>query len=232
MFYLCNAKVLVENSSGNVGIGTTNPGYKLDVQGGDVRVGAPTINWASGNPDVFVQGNLEIDATAYMDGPLVIGTSGMETTGNINTRKTTGYNYFMSSVGIGNSSPGQKLDITAGNGRVDSGYSWLTNSDIRFKKNITTLKDSLKKVLAIRGVRYDLIGAEEIKEGEGKHIGFVAQELKEEFPELVVTDAKGDNSVDYDKMTAVLVEAIKEQHRQIADLRSEISQLNVQSKVR
>ncbi len=131
----------------NVGIGTTNPGYKLDIQGGDVRVGLPTINWSSGNPDVFVQGTLEIDATAYMDGPLVIGASGMA---------STGYNYFMSSVGIGNSSPGQKLDITAGNGRVDTGYSWLTNSDIRFKKNITTLKGSLKKVLAIRGVRYDL----------------------------------------------------------------------------
>ena len=81
-------------------------------------------------------------------------------------------------------------------------------------------------------MRYDLIGAKELKEGEGRHIGFVAQELEREFPELVSTDEKGDKAVDYGKMTAVLVEAIKEQQRQIAGLRSEIGQLKAEFKVR
>jgi len=61
---------LVIDTNGNVGISTTNPGYKLDVVD-DVRIGAISPGHASGSPDLFVQGNLEVDATAYFDGPLI-----------------------------------------------------------------------------------------------------------------------------------------------------------------
>jgi hypothetical protein len=131
-------------------------------------------------------------------------------------------------VGIGNSNPGQKLDISDGNGRVESGYSWLTNSDIRYKQNITTLENSLQKISKIRGIRYDLKEEDQLVAGKGKHIGFIAQELEKEFPEFVVTEENGYKSVSYDKMTAVIVEAVKEQQSEIDELKKIVQQQQVQ----
>jgi hypothetical protein len=124
-------------------------------------------------------------------------------------------------VGIDTARPTQRLDIVRGNGRVQTGYSWLTNSDMRYKKNITTLDHSLRKIMALRGVRYDLREDGNSTPGQGKHIGFIAQELEAEFPEFVVTDIDGYKSVAYDKVTAVLVEAVKEQEQEITQLRKE-----------
>jgi len=128
-------------------------------------------------------------------------------------------------VGVGSTAPSQKFDVYGGNGRVESGYSWLTSSDERFKKNITTLENSLENVMKMRGVRYDLKEDKNSSEGEGKHIGFIAQELEKVYDELVVEDEKGYKSVAYDKVTAVLVEALKEQHKEIDKLNKKLEKL-------
>lgn len=54
------------NSSGNVGIGTAGPSGKLQVTGDEVRIGdAGTLNYASGDGDLYVEDMLEVDGTAY-----------------------------------------------------------------------------------------------------------------------------------------------------------------------
>jgi hypothetical protein len=114
-------------------------------------------------------------------------------------------------VGIGTNGPGQKLDIAGGNGRVETGNHWLTDSDSRLKKNITTLEGSLEKISRLRGVRFDSREAVYADKGSGKHIGVIAQELEKEYPELVIGDKEtGYKAVAYDKLTAVLIEAVKE----------------------
>lgn len=117
---------------------------------------------------------------------------------------------FFHPLGIGTTTPGQSLDIVAGNGRVESGHSWLTNSDAQFKTNVTTLEGALGRVLALRGVRYDLKDDKGVRPGRGKYIGVIAQELEQQFPELVHTDDRGTRSVAYDQISAVLVQALKE----------------------
>lgn len=133
-------------------------------------------------------------------------------------------------VGIGTNAPGVKFDVIGGSGRVESGQSWLTTSDVRYKTNITTLEGALPKVLALRGVRYDMKTDKNITPGKGKQIGFIAQELEQQFPEFVVTDNKGYKAVAYDKLTTVLVNAIKEQQAQIEELKKQIATLQKQSK--
>jgi trimeric autotransporter adhesin len=133
--------------------------------------------------------------------------------------------YMTGNVGIGSTSPGQKFDIYGGNGRVESGYSWLTSSDKRFKKNITTLDNALVNVKKMRGVRYDLNEEKDTVQGQGKYIGFIAQEVEEVYDELVVEDHKGYKSVAYDKVNAILVEAIKEQQTEIDELKKRLNDL-------
>ena len=109
--------VRLGTSTDNVGIGTTGPGYKLDVQGGDVRVGTQAPGHASASPDLFIQGNLEVDATGYIDGGLLVlehidvqGSGSSTFTGNI-TVSGTGASSFAGNVGIGTTNPEAKLEV-------------------------------------------------------------------------------------------------------------------------
>ena len=213
--------LVLQSGGGAVGIGTEVPAGSLDVNGSVRAVtGAPTGNSSN---------------VGYSFGP--DGDTGMFRVGGTDASSAGDMAFFIDAaekmrivhvtgcVGIGTTTPGEKLDIYNGYGRVSSGYNWLTNSDARLKKNITTLVGSLGKVTAVRGVRFDLISDDKIEAGKGKHIGFIAQELEKEFPELVVTDEKGVKAVAYDKMTAVLVEAVKDQQAQIDSLTQKIDAL-------
>jgi hypothetical protein len=87
---------------------------------------------------------------------------------------------------------------------VKANGSVLT-SDIRLKTDIQPLESSLGKVIRLRGVSY-VMKADEAKE---RKIGVIAQELEQEYPELVATDDNGMKSVAYANLTAVLIEAVK-----------------------
>ena len=93
-------------------------------------------------------------------------------------------------------------------------------SDLRFKKNITPLQNSLINLLRLRGVNYDW-RIQEFPEQEfstQRQTGFIAQELEQIYPEMVMTDANGFKSVDYARLTPALVEAIKELNEKILAL--------------
>ena len=77
-------------------------------------------------------------------------------------------------------------------------------SDERLKSNIETIQGGLDKVEQLRGVTY-------IRD-ERDNIGVIAQEVEKVLPEIVLTadDEMGTKSVDYSRITAVLIEAVKE----------------------
>jgi hypothetical protein len=96
----------------------------------------------------------------------------------------------------------------------------LEQSDSRLKTDITPLAGALDNVLALRGVRYrrwrGTAAIAAVADGPPE-IGFVGQEVEGVCPELVSTDSDGVKSVSYSRMTAVLVEAIKEQQQLIRE---------------
>ena len=85
-------------------------------------------------------------------------------------------------------------------------------SDERLKDNIETLKDGLAKVEQLRGVTYTRDSKE--------NIGVIAQEIEKILPEIVLTadDEMGTKSVDYSRITAVLIEAVKELSARVKEL--------------
>lgn len=85
-------------------------------------------------------------------------------------------------------------------------------SDGRWKRNIRPLKRPLEKVIALKGVAYEW-NVDEYPDrglGQGTQIGLIAQDVGEVMPELVSEDRDGYKAVSYAKLTAVLVEAVKE----------------------
>jgi hypothetical protein len=89
------------------------------------------------------------------------------------------------------------------------------NSSLRYKENVETIKYGLDKVLQMRGVTYDK------KDNGVKEMGVIAEEIYEVLPEVVLKNEEGDiDSVSYGRITAVLIEAIKDLKKEIEDLKA------------
>ena len=93
------------------------------------------------------------------------------------------------------------------------------DSDARLKSNIISLGSTLAKLLTIDGKSYTV----KTNELESK-IGLLAQDVQKVFPELVKTASDSDQtlSVNYQGLIPVLINAIKEQQKQINELKNKL----------
>lgn len=128
-----------------------------------------------------------------------------------------------------NGNPGQDGDLILRNGagslsiilEGSSGncqcVSHTQTSDLRFKKNIVPLSNALDKILSMRGVSYQWqeIGPLKHVFSEKSQIGFIGQEMEDICPEVVHTNSDGYKSLNYSRLTPILVEAMKEQQQVI-----------------
>lgn len=128
---------------------------------------------------------------------------------------------------IGGGTPGtHRLYVT---GTAYSTGGW-TGSDIKWKKNIVPITNTLSEVIRLNGVTYDWRSDEYPDMGFDNHtqVGLIAQDVEKVFPLLVRTDTDGSKAVSYDKLSVILVEAIKEQQSQIETYKSEVSALRTE----
>ena len=96
------------------------------------------------------------------------------------------------------------------------------NSDSRVKENIVEIDDCIGKVQAMRGVYYNRTDFNT----EVTKVGVIAQEVETVLPELILESPEdGLKSVAYSELTAVLINAVKEQQEIIEDLKTRIEQL-------
>jgi len=118
------------------------------------------------------------------------------------------------------------LDMSAGGnasftGSITAAADITAFSDERLKEDIKPLEGSLEKVQAIEGVSF----VKKNDEDKKQNIGFIAQQLKEVLPEVVHENEDGIHSVAYGNITALLVEAVKEQQEIISQLEERITNL-------
>lgn len=120
-------------------------------------------------------------------------------------------------------------------GDLTLGGSLYQSSDRRLKENIKPLvsaedkggvanSDLFERLLKIEGVTYNLKSADVFTE----EIGLIAQDVKKQFPELVVEDDKGMMAVNYTGLVPVLVEGMKEQQTKIESLNDRVERLETQ----
>ena len=149
--------------------------------------------------------------------------SGSSETSGI-TIKETGF------VGLGNTSPTVRLQVA---GDIIAN-SIAGSSDIRFKKDISAIENPLAKVMQLRGVNFNWNTTDFPQRmfSEKRTMGFIAQEVEKVVPEIVQTEntTEGYKSVQYDKVVALLVEAVKAQQKQIQQLKREVKKLKKQTR--
>ena len=125
-------------------------------------------------------------------------------------------------LGIGTSPSHTQGEIRATND-ITAYYS----SDIRLKENIKPLEGTLEKIDNIRGVTYDWKELTEeqrktVHSHTGSDIGVIAQEVEKVFPDLVEDRPHGYKAVNYEKLSAVLLSAVKELKQEVEDLKKKI----------
>jgi hypothetical protein len=122
-------------------------------------------------------------------------------------------------VGIGTESPSDTL--TVGVGGTTLADHWTTRSSRRLKTNIRPLVGALQKVEKLQGVSY------EMKNGSAREIGVVAEDVERVVPEVVSRNAETREieGLDYARLTALLIEAVKAQQVEIEQLKSEVLDL-------
>lgn len=127
-------------------------------------------------------------------------------------------------VGIGTESPGNELYVV---GDITATGAITELSSIKYKTNVGQMSDALEKIRNLRGVNYTWRTDEypEMKFSEDQQVGLVAEEVQKVIPQLVHSDNNGEMSVDYSKLTAVLIEAFKEQQKLIEELSNRLEEL-------
>ncbi len=207
-------------SSGNIGIGNSNPFYKLDISGDDMQLKSSTggatvyLDGLSGNSTIaFEESNTFRGSMGYnMDDDYLFLYEG----GNVVVKN--------GNLGVGTTTPGYRLQVgSSGDGSEARANAWNTFSDARLKTNLSVIQDPMNKIQQVSGYYYYW------KEGEDedRQVGVIAQEIEAILPEIVSTDAEGIKSVDYSKLTPLLIEAIKAQQEQIQALEARIAEMEL-----
>jgi len=131
-------------------------------------------------------------------------------------------------VGINKTDPFYAIHLPDNADASGWGYAndWKSASSIRWKENIDPIEDALDKVLSLRGVYFDW------KESKKHDIGMIAEEVGKVIPEVVVYEENGVDAegLSYGRLTALLVEAIKEQQKEIEALREDINALKTEDR--
>ena len=215
-----NLAMIIEGT--DVGIGTTSPSLKLDVVDANAsrtwshysatvaafeRNGDSIVNIVSGNT-----GNAS----------LWFGRSNSMVRGRIRYEQGNDKMELWTT-----NSPKAYIDSSGNFHAIADVVAYSSSvSDIRLKDNINTIDSALDKVKKLRGVEYTWnAGSRKNK----KDLGVIAQEVEEVLPDIVrehkmdFIDEQVYKTVDYEKITAVLIEAIKEQQKQIDELKNQLN---------
>lgn len=220
-------------TAGNAG----NPaGSSISGEGGNVIINAGLQSSDTYQNDIILQdsgGNIIIGNTGnsaegrILAGPSVPGSI-LSPTYSFNESLNSGFSYSaanrisVSITGLENF----RFDVSSFHARGNIVSFSSSFSDIRLKDNIECIVNPLEKILNLRGVSYTL------KATGDKHIGYIAQELEEVFPELVMEttmigepDTSLFKTIKYQELIPVLSESIKLQNKTIQKQQKQIDYL-------
>ncbi len=214
------------SATGAIGIGTASPTKKLHIfdQNSQIFIDRPAntalnyalVNFATNGTQKFFFGlnadsDPNVDKLSFFDSAFSAANAVMTFTGG--------------NVGIGTNAPTDKLSVN-GTASKSGGGSWAVFSDLRLKNIKGNYTSGLSAVMKLQPLRYQYKpdNALGIK-SEGEYIGFGAQAVQKVIPEAVTTNSSGYLMVNNDPIIWTMLNAIKEQQKEIVELKKQIRQL-------
>jgi hypothetical protein len=231
IFFLTSGDGLIVEH-GRVGIGTTNPDRLLDVKNGSIKVIAP-------NDPNF--NNSAIEVAAYNQSSCYYGEQfgpsptaffrsdggfGLELHDGNNGGKGTGLDIGHLDIDWNlYTDPSKDLNFAFNNTLkswiLDWDGSYHNISDMRLKKDIKPFSHVLDGISKLQAYTYHMKDA---PENSPVSIGFMAQEVEQQFPQMVV-EKDGFKTLCYDQFAVLSIQAIKEQEVKIDSLEKRVSDL-------
>jgi hypothetical protein len=199
-------KVVIQDTGGNVGIGTAAPARKLNVVGDRIRLG-------DGNKRIELRtdgGAVDLHSETHDLWIRTLGDALHPGQRNvlINPSPAEG------NVGIGTANPQSKLEVVGdmelnGNAFVAAGV-WVV-SDAREKTRVKSIERPLDQLRALEGVAFEWRDASKYAApGAGRQMGFLAQKVEAVIPEAVTLTPSGVKAVNLAALEAIVVEAVRE----------------------
>jgi hypothetical protein len=217
-------------ASGNTGIGTASPNLRIEVFG---VVGLPAN---SGTVPTGIARFSQAGGVGVVDlgfgGATGAGWLQATSSANLATTFPLLLNPNGGNVGIGTSAPTELLSVN-GSASKPGGGTWSVFSDERLKNIKGSYTSGLSAVMKLQPIRYEYKrdNALSIK-SEGEHIGFGAQAVQQVIPEAVTKNAEGYLMVNNDPIIWTMLNAIKEQQKEIVELKRQIRQLRATTRKR
>ncbi len=213
------------SSTGKVGIGIASPQRQLHLHSAADTVLLITDNTSGSTSSDGLQ-LVQAGANSFVEnqeaGSLTLRTSAI----NRVTITSTG------SVGIATTAPTDTLSVN-GTASKPGGGSWSVFSDERLKNIKGGFNSGLRAVMRLQPLRYEYRQTNPLglKSNE-EHIGFGAQAVQKIIPEAVTTNENGYLQINNDPILWTMLNAIKEQQKEIEQLKGQIKQLRTASRRR
>jgi len=218
--------------TGNVGIGTSNPGVRLDVaqpigtsEATHIRIVNTSavaanntaylgFNSYNGGGASWGIGSIQNSTTVTDNNFHILYSSGGAYGKVFTIRPNTGF------VGIGTTAPTSLLSVNGGADKPGGG-TWGTFSDSRMKKNVLPYTKGLSEILKINTVTFQYNGKGGYPDDGNTYTGVIAQEIEKVLPETVkkIKSEDFDDQRKYDpsEITYTLINAVKEQQKLIEE---------------
>jgi hypothetical protein len=204
--------------------------FVRDVTGGSrlpfrIRPGAPTSSI-----DIAASGSVGIGLASAIHKLDVAGN--MTIGAGFNSSVTVPANGLLveGGVGIATTAPTATLSVN-GTANKPGGGAWDVFSDERLKNIKGQFNSGLKAVMQLQPIRYEYKPDNALGlKSEGEHVGFGAQALQKIVPEAVSKNANGYLTVNNDPILWTMLNAIKEQQKEIAELKGQIRKLQANSR--
>ena len=196
-------------STGNIGISNVSPSERLHVRG-KIASEVQFLNNGGVNVNMPCYSFLTNSNTGMYNA--ATNSIGFVTNANERVRiNPAGY------VGIGTTAPLYPLHVAAqsNNISIQADFDIVAYSDARLKTDLTPITSALEKIDKITGYTFHRIGTSNAQ----KVAGVISQEVREVLPEVVYENPDGIMSVAYGNMSALLIEAIKELKKEVAEIK-------------
>ena len=209
------------SASGNVGVGTSSPNGKLQVLSNSPDRNTNTQLILSDSVNNLKQ--LRMGWNNTTDYAYVQSTVFGVTANNLVLNEAGG------NVGIGTTAPTALLSVN-GTANKPGGGSWDVFSDERLKNIKGNYNSGLKAVMQLQPIRYQYKQNNALGlKAETENVGFGAQSLQKIIPEAVTKNSAGYLMVNNDPILWTMLNAIKEQQKEIAELKAQVRRLRTAS---